>query len=67
LAGAAAGHSHVHSELDEEIDVTATRERRTDRDVAADEPSPTFEGIGAFGWASLFGIALVAFLIVANF
>jgi hypothetical protein len=45
--------------------LTEVRRRRTG--VKADEPSPSFEGLGAFGWGSLFAIALVAFLLVTNF
>ena len=44
-----------------------TRVGRTALDIERDEPSPSFEGIGAFGWASLLAIAVVAFVLVTNY
>jgi len=44
-----------------------TRVRRTELDIEKKEPSPSFEGIGAFGWASLLAIAVVAYLLVTNY
>ena len=44
-----------------------SRVGRTDLDIEQEEPSPSFEGLGAFGWASLLAIAVVAFLLVANY